>query len=142
MQEYIPDYAAELGLAVLLGAIVGIEREAAGQWAGLRTHMLVAMGTALFVLAGHGLGNPDVSSRIIQGVAAGVGFIGAGAILKRKDEHEVLGLTTAASIWVAAAMGTACALREYGLAISASVITVAILLIRRLLDRWYPPQKK
>ena len=94
--------------AAVLGGLLGAEREAEGKAAGLRTHMLVALGGALFVIAPSqaGLGAGDLS-RIIQGVAAGIGFIGAGAILKLTDREEIKGLTTAASIWLTAAIGIA-----------------------------------
>jgi putative Mg2+ transporter-C (MgtC) family protein len=92
--------------AALLGGLLGAERESVGKAAGLRTHMLVALGAAFFVLAPRaaGLGEGDVG-RIIQGVAAGIGFIGAGTILKQADREEIKGLTTAASIWMTAAIG-------------------------------------
>jgi len=96
-----------LAVALLLGGLLGYEREAHGKSAGLRTHMLVSMGAALFVLmplqAGMSIGD---LSRVIQGVVAGIGFLGAGTIMKRGHD-EIHGLTTAASIWVAAAVGIA-----------------------------------
>jgi putative Mg2+ transporter-C (MgtC) family protein len=96
--------------AGLLGGLLGAEREAVGKAAGLRTHMLVALGAALFVIAPGqaGLSAGDLG-RIIQGVAAGIGFIGAGTILKLTDREEIKGLTTAASIWLTAAIGIAAA---------------------------------
>ena len=94
--------------AGLLGGLLGAERESGGKPAGLRTHMLVALGAALFVVAPSqaGLAVGDIS-RIIQGVAAGIGFIGAGTILKLTEREEIKGLTTAASIWLTAAIGIA-----------------------------------
>jgi putative Mg2+ transporter-C (MgtC) family protein len=96
--------------AALLGGLLGAEREAVGKAAGLRTHMLVALGAALFVIAPDqaGLAAGELG-RIIQGVAAGIGFIGAGTILKLTDREEIKGLTTAASIWLTAAIGIAAA---------------------------------
>jgi putative Mg2+ transporter-C (MgtC) family protein len=93
-------------VAALLGALLGWERERAGKAAGLRTHMLVALGAALFVLfpAEAGMDVADLS-RVIQGVATGIGFIGAGTILKRPESEQVEGLTTAASIWLTGAIG-------------------------------------
>jgi len=95
-------------VAALLGALLGWERERAGKSAGLRTHMLVALGAALFVLfpAEAGMAIGDLS-RVIQGVATGIGFIGAGTILKRAESEQVEGLTTAASIWLTGAIGMA-----------------------------------
>lgn len=94
--------------AGLLGGLLGAERESVGKAAGLRTHMLVALGSALFVIAPDqaGLAEGDLG-RIIQGVAAGIGFIGAGTILKLTDREEIKGLTTAASVWLTAAIGIA-----------------------------------
>jgi putative Mg2+ transporter-C (MgtC) family protein len=96
--------------AALLGGLIGAEREWVGKAAGLRTHMLVSLGAALFVLAPTvaGLSEGD-RGRIIQGIVAGIGFIGAGAILKRSDREEIQGLTTAASIWLTAGIGVAAA---------------------------------
>jgi len=92
--------------AALLGGLLGAERESIGKAAGLRTHMLVALGAALFVIAPQeaGLSEGDIG-RIIQGVAAGIGFIGAGTILKLADREQIQGLTTAASVWLTAAIG-------------------------------------
>jgi putative Mg2+ transporter-C (MgtC) family protein len=102
--------ASRLIAAAVLGGLVGAERESVGKAAGLRTHMLVSLGAAMFVLAPAtaGLGAGDVG-RIIQGIAAGIGFIGAGTILKRADREEIQGLTTAAGIWLTAAIGVAVA---------------------------------
>jgi len=107
---HVAEVAARLIGAAVLGGFVGAEREGAGKAAGLRTHMIVALGAALFVLAPAeaGLAEGDVS-RIIQGVAAGIGFIGAGTILKREETNEIHGLTTAAGIWLTAAVGVAAA---------------------------------
>ncbi len=104
--------------AMVLGAIIGYERERAGKAAGLRTHMLVAMGSALFVIScGAAEMSMDGLSRVIQGIATGIGFIGAGAILKRQDEREIEGLTTAAGIYMTAATGVAVGLGALGLAL-------------------------
>ena len=94
--------------ATLLGGLIGFERERSGKAAGLRTHMLTALGSALFVVAAAhaGMTIGDMS-RVIQGLATGIGFIGGGAILKRADAREIEGLTTAAGIWMTAAVGVA-----------------------------------
>lgn len=124
-----------LALAVLLGGIIGAERQVAGQSAGLRTHVLVALGAAVFVLGGiTGTEDPNVT-RVLQGVAAGVGFIGAGAILRSIKGDRVRGLTTAGSIWVAAAMGASAGLGEYALASASGLITVVVLCALRPLSR-------
>jgi putative Mg2+ transporter-C (MgtC) family protein len=106
--------------ATRLVGIVGYERQTRGKSAGLRTRMLVAIGSAMFVLAPleAGMAIADVS-RVVQGVAAGIGFIGAGAILKLKSEKEIQGLTTAAGVWMTAAIGLAAGMGRLGLAASA-----------------------
>ncbi len=116
--------------AALMGAMVGIQRERAGKPAGVRTHMLVAMGAALFVLAclEFGMSASDLS-RVIQGLATGIGFIGGGAILKLTEEREVEGLTTAAGIWMTAAVGVAAGLGRWGSATLGIVLTLIILSI-------------
>ena len=103
--------SARLVLAGLLGALLGVQRERVHSAAGLRTHILVALGAALIVLSGiqSGFGN-DASSHVIQGIVAGIGFLGAGTILKIGERAEVHGLTTAASIWLTAGVGIAAGL--------------------------------
>jgi putative Mg2+ transporter-C (MgtC) family protein len=103
--------------ALIAGAIVGLQREHSHAPAGLRTHMLVSMGVTLFVFVGADVGMPhDAQSRVIQGIATGVGFLGAGAILKMKDSLEIHGLTTAAGIWMTAAIGVAIGFGRLGVA--------------------------
>jgi putative Mg2+ transporter-C (MgtC) family protein len=110
-------------VAMAAGAILGYEREQTRKAAGFRTHILVALGAALFVLAPLEAGMPPADvSRIVQGVAAGIGFIGAGAILKLTAEREIKGLTTAASIWMTAAAGIAAGLGRFTLAILATAL--------------------
>jgi putative Mg2+ transporter-C (MgtC) family protein len=114
--------------AMLMGAMVGYEREKAGKPAGLRTHILVALGSTLFVIAATGNGmSQDGISRVIQGIASGIGFLGAGAILKLSSLHEIKGLTTAAGIWMTAAIGVTVGLGELGLALLATFITWVVL---------------
>jgi len=119
---------ARLVTAAALGGLLGWERERAGKPAGTRTHMLVALGAALFVLfpVEEGMAVADVS-RVIQGVATGIGFIGAGTILKRTDSDDVQGLTTAASIWLTAAIGLAVGAGHLWLPIVSSVVALIIL---------------
>lgn len=123
--------------AALLGAIVGIQRERAGKPAGLRTHMLVALGAALFVIAAleSGMSGEELS-RVIQGVATGIGFIGGGAILKLSEEREITGLTTAAGIWLTAAAGVAAGMGRWGVAALGILLTFVILaLLGRMEER-------
>lgn len=122
--------------AVLLGAIVGWQRERAGKAAGFRTHILVALGTTLFVLAASASGmSSDGVSRVVQGISTGIGFIGAGAILKLSATREIQGLTTAAGIWMTAAIGVTVGLGGLGLALLGTVLTWIILASIGLLER-------
>jgi putative Mg2+ transporter-C (MgtC) family protein len=116
--------------AALFGAIIGFQRERAGKPAGLRTHMLVALGAALFVIAAIEWGmEQDDLSRVIQGIATGIGFIGGGAILKLSEEREITGLTTAAGIWLTAAAGVAAGMGRWGAAALAVALTWIILTV-------------
>jgi putative Mg2+ transporter-C (MgtC) family protein len=128
--------------AVLLGGIVGIQRETVGKPAGLRTHMLVSLGTAVVVL-GCSLGGMDMDglSRVIQGIVTGIGFVGAGAILKLTDQREIQGLTTAAGLWMTAAIGVAVGLGELGVAIISTVLTVIVLALGGVEEAWNKRQK-
>lgn len=116
--------------AALMGAAIGYERETAGKAAGLRTHILVTTGTTVFVLGciGAGMNNDsDAISRVIQGIVTGIGFVGAGSILKRENEIDIRGLTTSAGIWMAAAIGVTIGLGGLGLALMATVLSLVVL---------------
>jgi putative Mg2+ transporter-C (MgtC) family protein len=116
--------------ALVVGAIVGYQRERMGKAAGLRTHMLVALGTALFVISGVEFGmREDALSRVIQGIVTGLGFLGAGAIIKITAQREIHGLTTAAGIWMTAGAGVAIGLGQIGLALVAAVFAWIVLAI-------------
>ena len=116
--------------AALLGGVIGFQRERAGKPAGLRTHILVTLGTCVFVLACSGYGmSSNGLSRVIQGIVTGIGFIGAGSILKLNDERDIKGLTTAASVWIASAIGVAVGLGGLGLAILATISTLIVLAV-------------
>ncbi len=116
--------------AILAGAIIGMQRQLTGKSAGLRTHMLVALGCAVFVLgvSEHGFAS-DAISRVIQGVVTGVGFLGAGTILKRTAENTVTGLTTAGSIWVTAAIGVAAGLGQIAVTLLAAILAWLVLAV-------------
>ena len=130
----LPDLAqatrilVRLLMAALLGGVLGYERERHGKAAGVRTHMLVAMGAALFVLVPQ-QGGMDVAdmSRVIQGIVTGVGFLGAGAIIKRHSEEDVQGLTTAAGVWMTAAIGIACGLGREATAVLSTLMALVVL---------------
>lgn len=127
-----PELFLQLLLAVVLGGLVGIERELKGKEAGMRTYALVALGSALFTIVGieilKALGtSPGVSfdpSRVIYAVAIGIGFIGAGAILHR--ESHVEGITTAAGLWVVAAIGVAVGFQLYIIAVFVALLALLI----------------
>jgi putative Mg2+ transporter-C (MgtC) family protein len=122
------DIVLRLGMATLLGGVVGFEREQVGKAAGLRTHMMVGLAAALFTVAplDAGMSVADLS-RVLQGIAAGIGFIGAGTILKLTGEQEIKGLTTAASLWLTAAVGMAVGIGHLWLPIVAVALAVIIL---------------
>lgn len=123
------DDLTRVAAAALLGGALGLEREWKGHWAGLRTHMMVSIGTAIFVVAALDVAGSEKESvtRVIQGIASGIGFLGAGTILKLDDRREIRGLTTASSIWLAAALGTVAGLAEYALAIAAACVSLFVL---------------
>ena len=129
--------------AVLLGAVVGIERERAGKPAGLRTHMLVSLGTAVVVIACQDSGmSLDGLSRVIQGIVTGIGFIGAGTILKLNEQREIQGLTTAAGLWMTAAIGVAAGLGILGVAVIGTLVTVLVLVLEHFIDSRRNTQNK
>ena len=121
-------------LAAALGAGIGYQRERAGKAAGVRTHVLVSSGAALFTLASiYGFGGAVVDiSRVAAGVVVGIGFIGAGVILRGQREEEVAGLTTAATIWITAAIGLAAGAGMYLLSVIATAVAVGILLLPKV----------
>lgn len=129
------DVAMRLAGAVGVGAVLGLDREIHQKPAGLRTHAMVALGAALFVmvpLVALESGAPiagDALSRVVQGIVAGVGFIGAGTILQGRDDTEVRGITTASSIWVAAALGVATGLGLWRTALLALGLCIVVLVL-------------
>jgi putative Mg2+ transporter-C (MgtC) family protein len=139
----LPDLAGlgrvtvRLVVAAVLGGLIGAEREWVGKAAGLRTHMMVSLGACLFVLVPieTGIGEGDLT-RVIQGIATGIGFIGAGTILKRADSNQIQGLTTAATIWLTGAVGIAVGAGQMWLGIVCALSAWVILYILTGLDRW------
>jgi len=132
----VTQIVVRLLLAALLGGLVGFQRERRGKAAGLRTHMLVALGAAFFVLIPAQAGMPLADlSRVLQGIISGVGFLGAGTILKRQAPEEIEGLTTAAGLWLTAAVGSAAGM---GRETSAVLGTVLALIVLSLLPRIRP----
>jgi len=122
-----------LFLAAALGAGIGYQRERASKTAGLRTHILIALGAALFtVVSIFGFSGAVDPSRVAAGVVAGVGFIGAGVIFRGMRGEGVAGLTTAASVWVSAAIGLAAGAGLYLISIIAALITAGVLMIPKV----------
>lgn len=120
--------AIRLLTAAILGGIIGFEREHRGKAAGLRTHMLVALGSALFVLVPQQAGGTSADiSRVTQGLVTGIGFLGAGSIVKGVDERGVHGLTTAAGLWLTAAIGMTAGLGREVTAIASTMLAWVIL---------------
>ena len=119
-------------VAAILGGLIGLEREYRSKEAGFRTHFLVAMGSALFMIVSaygfEGAMNSDLQrwdvSRVASQVVSGIGFIGAGTIIFRKAENVVSGLTTAAGLWVVAAIGLACGGGMYKVAVASSLLVL------------------
>lgn len=132
--EYALPSAAELTIVVarvltaaVLGGMIGFERERKGRSAGFKTHILVSIGSALFVLAPAMSGVPmEDITRVMQGIVSGIGFLGAGAIIKMDKESRVEGLTTAAGIWMTSAVGMAAGM---GMEIVALITTLVALLV-------------
>jgi putative Mg2+ transporter-C (MgtC) family protein len=150
------DILVRLGLAATIGSVLGMDRELRGKPAGLRTHALVALGSALFALIGLHLEHlggtgEQAFSRVIQGVVTGIGFLGGGAILKDQGTGNVYGLTTAASIWIVAGLGLACGAGYWRVGLIALLLTLIVLIfggpLEQLINRLFkqtsgdlPPQ--
>jgi putative Mg2+ transporter-C (MgtC) family protein len=132
------DVLSRLLLATLFGGLIGLNREREGKPAGLRTHALVALGAAMLTIVGLLLQASDsgAPSRELQGTIAGVGFIGAGVILHRQGERRVEGLTTAASVWIVAAIGVAAGAGLWRTATSTLVVALLLLVVGETVDRW------
>jgi len=128
---------------MFVGGIIGWERQLRNKPAGLRTHMLVSMGSALFVLIPLAMAkNPnglDAVERVIQGITAGIGFLGGGEILRQSQQEigkvEVHGLTSAAAIWVSAALGTAAGCGLWQLALIGALMSLFVLRVIKKLER-------
>ena len=131
--DHFARMAVRLLLAVILGAMLGLERELRGMAAGLRTHMLVALGSALFVVVPLQAGMElDGIGRVLQGVISGIGFLGAGAIVKLSSRGEIRGLTTAASIWLTSAIGITAGMGRETTAVLTTLLALFILTLSHL----------
>jgi len=145
-QEFVADLpnpaefariAVRLLFAVVLGGVLGLERRHVGRAAGMRTHMLVALGSALVILVPQltAMSSADLS-RVMQGALTGIGFIGGGVILKLSQEHQIVGVTTAASIWLTATVGIAIGAGRLGLAAVGTVLALIILTTFGRFEDW------
>jgi putative Mg2+ transporter-C (MgtC) family protein len=128
--------------AMILGGIIGIQRERSGKSAGFRTHMMVCLGTAVFVITCSSVGMEfDAMSRVIQGLVTGIGFIGAGTILKLDKEEEIIGLTTAAGIWMTAAIGITIGLGAVGIGLMCTVLALVILALAQPFEDFFQKRR-
>ena len=132
-----------LGSATLAGAVLGLNRELRGKPAGLRTNALVALGSALLILAGVGITSgadsarqADVISRAMQGIITGIGFLGAGVILRDTSGTQVHGITTAATIWLTAALGVLCGAGMWQVALLGMGLTLVVLVLGKPLEKF------
>jgi putative Mg2+ transporter-C (MgtC) family protein len=133
--------AIRLAAAALAGGLIGYQREKVGKDAGLRTHMLVTIGAALFVIVPVTQeATASDLSRVIQGIVTGIGFLGGGAILKLAHDKEIHGLTTAAGIWLSAAIGIAAGFGRLGTVLLATLFALAILGTLARFERGIDPQ--
>ena len=136
------EIALRLGSATLVGAVLGLNRELRGKPAGLRTNALVSLGSALLILAGVGVAGvggelqANVTSRVMQGVITGIGFLGAGVILRDTGGTQVHGITTAATIWLTAALGVLCGVGMWTLALLGTAITLVVLVLGQPLEKF------
>jgi putative Mg2+ transporter-C (MgtC) family protein len=131
-----------LMIAAILGGMLGYEREQLGKSAGLRTHMLVSLGAAMFVLVPQQAGVSDADmTRIVQGLVTGIGFLGAGTIIKGQNDKDVKGLTTAAGIWLTAAIGIAAGMGREATAVLCTVLALIIMAtLPRLISHFARPK--
>ncbi len=134
--EQVTRLVLRLLIAAVLGGLLGLQRERHGKEAGIRTHMLVAAGSALIVIVPQQMGmEADAMSRVLQGLLAGVGFLCAGSILKLTDEEHVRGLTTAAGIWMTSAIGIAAGLGREMTAVVGTLLVLGVLMLEGPLRR-------
>jgi putative Mg2+ transporter-C (MgtC) family protein len=125
-----------LGLAALVGAALGLNRELHGKPTGVRTLGLVGLGSALAVMAAAATGDVAAPSRVMQGIVTGIGFLGAGVILRPAGRGHVHGLTTAACTWLTAAFGIACAVSEWRFVLIGFALAFAVLVLGGPVERF------
>ncbi len=135
-----PEIVLRLGVATLAGGLIGLNRDLHGKPIGLKTLGLVGLATAMVVMladpSGEGARISDVASRIIQGILTGIGFLGAGVIVRAEHHFRVRGLTSAACTWLAACVGIACGVGHWRVVFVSLVIALLLLTVGRRLERW------
>ncbi|HSA54995.1 MAG TPA: MgtC/SapB family protein [Gemmatimonadaceae bacterium] len=135
------DVALRLGAALLVGALLGLNRELRDKPAGLKTHSLVSLGAAILTLvsisfaASSMMMDGSAIARVVQGVITGIGFLGGGVILRDESKRTVRGLTTAATIWIAACLGIACGAGQWGITVIATTAVLLVLLVGEPLEQ-------
>jgi putative Mg2+ transporter-C (MgtC) family protein len=137
------EIALRLLAAFACGAVIGLNREFRHKPAGFRTFTLVSIGSAVVMIAienGHGM--PESSARVIQGILTGIGFLGAGVIFRRESPNKITGLTTAAAVWLTAALGVAAGMGQYILAGMTTVLSLVLLLFGRKFEHLLADHKK
>jgi putative Mg2+ transporter-C (MgtC) family protein len=138
------DIALRLSAASIVGVVLGPNRDLHGKATGVRTLGVLCLGSALAVLSIRALTDAD-ASRVIQGVVTGVGFLGAGVIVRSERRHHVQGLTTAACVWVTACMGAACAIAQWQIVVIGLVLILVILVFggrfEKVVDRRWPARR-
>jgi putative Mg2+ transporter-C (MgtC) family protein len=135
-----PEIVLRLGVATLAGGLIGLDRDLHGKPIGLKTLGLVGLATAMVVMLALPVGDvtkiADSTSRVIQGILTGIGFLGAGVIVRGERGHHVHGLTSAACAWLAACAGIACGVGHWRIVIVGLAITSLLLLTGHRLERW------
>jgi putative Mg2+ transporter-C (MgtC) family protein len=129
-----PDELLKLGYAVLVGAAIGMERQIRDKAAGFRTLIFICVGATLFAMLSDRLGAPTEATRIAANIVNGIGFLGAGVILHHGN--RVLGVTTASTIWLTAALGMAIAFGEFGLVFAATLLSLVVLVLFPKIEKW------
>jgi putative Mg2+ transporter-C (MgtC) family protein len=135
-----PEIVLRLGVATLAGGLIGLNRDLHGKPIGLKTLGLVGLATAMVVVLATLASDPsklsDAASRVMQGILTGIGFLGAGVIVRAEHDFRVRGLTSAACTWLTACMGIACGLGQWRIIAIAFVFAFTLLIVGRRLERW------
>jgi putative Mg2+ transporter-C (MgtC) family protein len=135
-----PEIVFRLGVATIAGGLIGLNRDLQGKPIGLKTLGLVGLATAMVVLVANPSADPakisDAASRVMQGILTGIGFLGAGVIVRAEHDFRVRGLTSAACTWLTACVGIACGVGQWRIVVVALAITFALLIVGRWIERW------